>query len=332
VGRLRDVARHLPDGVLVAFEARLAPEDETVDLSVRLRRPSEVRDPARMPQIPRIPMPPAVHEFLSRWASGGPLARVPSVWLEFDLPAQPDPPAAPGLPVPSVCARLPMDAGPGWLADTLLPALTGESPSPGLRALLLRCLAAIPSPARPLYLFRLFPRQGSPVRLEIFGLDPDGIASYLRRVAPASEGSGVAAARLLAGAERLHLSFDLGFGGCGEVLPRIGVEGSFPRLPRREPRWAELFDRLVDRGLCAPAKRDAALAWPGYDSFWTVPDRWPEAAGTGGFCARALSHVKLVSRPDREPEAKVYLLLERLGAKGSKEIPSSPARASVRSR
>lgn len=295
--RLRDAARYLPGGVLAALEARLAPEDEVVDLSVRLQRPSEVRD------LARIPMPPAIHEFLARWAQpGDPLAQVPSIWLELDLPAEP------GILVPSVCAKLPAGAGPGWLAGTLLPALTGEVPSPALRALLLRCLAAIPPPARPLYLFNLFPRPGSPVRLEIFGLDPAGIASYLRQVAPASAERVASAAELLAGAERLHLSIDLG----AEVLPRIGVEGSFPRLPRREPRWAQLFDRLVDRGLCAPAKRDAALSWPGYDSFWTAPERWPEAAGTGGFCARALSHVKLVSLPDREPEAKVYLLLERL--------------------
>jgi hypothetical protein len=297
VERLRDAARYLPGGVLAALEARLAPEDEAIDLSVRLQRPSEVRD------LARIPMPPAIHEFLARWAqSGDPLTRVPSIWLELDLPSEP------GILVPSVCAKLPADAEPGWLAGTLLPALAGESPSPDLRALLLRCLAEIPPPARPLYLFSLFPRPGSPVRLEVFGLDPAGIGSYLRRVAPASAERVASAAGLLAGAERIHLSIDLG----SEVLPRIGVEGSFPRLPRREPRWAELFDRLVDRGLCAPAKRDAALSWPGYDSFRTAPERWPEAAGIGGFCARALSHVKLVSQPDREPEAKVYLLLERL--------------------
>jgi hypothetical protein len=302
VNRLRDVARRLPGSVLAAFEARLAQNDEAVDLSIRLQQPSEIRELARQP-VPQMPQIPRTVLDL--------LGQVPAIWLELDLPARPDPPAAPGLLAPltpSVCAKLPVDADPGWLAGTLLPALTGESPSPALRALLLRCLSEIPPLARPLYLFSLLPRPGSPVRLEIFGLDPEGIVSYLRRVAPASAGRVAVAAGLLAGAERLHLSIDLG----EDVLPRIGVEGSFPRLPRREPRWASLFDRLVDRGLCAPAKRDAALAWPGYDSFWTAPERWPEGEGAGVFCARALSHVKLVSQPDREPEAKVYLLLERL--------------------
>ncbi len=58
-------------------------------------------------------------------------------------------------------------------------------------------------------------------------------------------------------------------------------------------------------------KREAALAWPGWDSFWTAPDRWPvEAVGAEGYCVRYLSHVKVVCRPDREPEAKVYLAVE----------------------
>lgn len=301
VERLQEVARNLPGGVLAALEARLTPGDDAVDLSIRLQRSSDLGD------LARIPMPEAVHSLLAQWEPpGGALARVPSIWLEIDLPTSPA-----ALLIPSVCAKLPADAEPGWLADTLLPALTGEKPSPDRRALLLRCLAAVPPPAHPLYLFSLFPREGSPVRLEIFGLDLDGIAACLWRVAPASAERVVAAAELLAGAERLHLSFDLG----AEVLPRIGIEGSFPRLPNREPSWAELFDRLVHRGLCTPEKRDAALAWPGYDSFWTAPERWPAGVGTAGFCARALSHIKLVSRPDRKLEAKVYLLVERLGAK-----------------
>jgi hypothetical protein len=178
---------------------------------------------------------------------------------------------------------------------------------------LLRCLAAIPPPAHPLYLFGLHSRAGCPVRLEIFGLEREEAAAYLGEVAPEAAERAREAAALLAGAERLHLSFDLGE---AEILPRVGVEGSFSRLPGREPRWAELFDRLVARGLCAPEKAAAALAWPGYDSLWTAPERWPAAAGPGGFCVRALSHVKVVAQPDRPLEAKVYLLLGRLDHPG----------------
>jgi hypothetical protein len=136
-------------------------------------------------------------------------------------------------------------------------------------------------------------------------------------------------APLFDGVERLHLSFDLSPEG---VLPRIGIEGSFPRLPRREPRWAALFDRLEERGSCDPRKREAALAWPGYDSIWTATKRWPiEAVGARGFCVRGLSHVKVVCQPDREPEAKVYLAFgySARPAAGTSDTASSPASRSA---
>ena len=92
-------------------------------------------------------------------------------------------------------------------------------------------------------------------------------------------------------------------------------------MPEREPRWLEIFERLVKAGLCAPEKRDAALAWSGYDTFRTAPETWPvAAAGRRGFCVRSLSHIKVVCQPDRQPEAKVYLAfgwLERSRAAGA---------------
>jgi hypothetical protein len=65
---------------------------------------------------------------------------------------------------------------------------------------------------------------------------------------------------------------------------------------------------MVDLCLCSPEKRDAVLAWPGQDSFWTAPDRWPvEAVGLGGVCVRFLSHLKVVGQPGRPPQVKAYL-------------------------
>ena len=113
------------------------------------------------------------------------------------------------------------------------------------------------------------------------------------------------AAGLFEGTERTHLSFDVGPEG---IRPRIGIEGSFAALPGREARWQELFGRLERRGLCSPAQREALLAWPGSDSFWTAPERWPaDPAWLGAFCIRYLSHLKAVWRPGRALEAKAYL-------------------------
>lgn len=294
-GRVRAIAQELPGDGLAALEVRLAPGTAPVDLSIRLLQASQVRRMAERAS------PPHLQDFLARWsAPGGPFAPVRTVWLELDLDREPR-----GLPSPVPSVKLPRDLDVEWLLGTLFPALHGSPLTAPQQARVRRCLGALPAPASLLYVFSLRSRGGDAVRLEIAGLDPAAIVAYLGRVAPAALSAAAPVAPIFAAAGTIHLSLDVG----PEVLPRIGIEGSFPRLPAREPGWRELFDRLVERGLCAPEKRDAALAWPGYDTVWTAPERWPvAAAGARGFRVRSLSHVKVVCSPDREPEAKAYLL------------------------
>jgi len=121
-------------------------------------------------------LPSSTRDFLARWAGPeGPLAPVRSVWLEFD----PD-----RAPVPVLCAKLPRDADPGWITGTLLPLLQGQPLPAGQRERILACLEALPAPASLLYVFSLLARGSGAVRLEIFGLEPDGILRYLQGMAP----------------------------------------------------------------------------------------------------------------------------------------------------
>jgi hypothetical protein len=301
------LATALPGECQGTLEARLAPEAAAVDLSVRLRTVAEARAlAARFP---------SARDFLLRWAEGA-LAPVRAVWLELDLDRERD---GAGAPDPVIAVKLPSGLEPGWLTGTLLPALQARPLQTAQRTLILACLDALPAPASLLYAFSLRARGSEAIRLEVCGLEPAAMLGYLRSVAPETVPAARRASSLFEGVERLHLSFDV----TDAILPRIGIEGSFPRQPSREPRWEALFERLVRRGLCSPAKRDAALAWPGYDTFWTAAERWPiHELGTRGFCVRALSHVKAVCRPDREPEAKAYLIfgapdLSREGAAAS---------------
>jgi hypothetical protein len=285
-GRLRRLARRLPGNLLAAVEIRLAEAAGPIDLSLRAREPAEGGQLA---------------PHLQSWP-----ASIHSLWLEFDLDREPE-----GMPRPVVCAKLFSDAQLRWLTESLFPSLHGKPLTSSQQRLVERCHGAIPAPAYLLYAFSLLPRGRDALRMEIFGLDPAGIVSYLERVAPEAVSWVEREAALFEGVERIHLSLDLG----EEILPRIGIEGSFARLPQREPHWSELFERLVSRGLCDPGKRDAALAWVGSESFRTAPATWPaEAVGTGGFCFRKPSHVKVVCRPGQEPEAKVYLLFGYLPA------------------
>jgi hypothetical protein len=297
VERLWSLATSLPGECQGTLEARLAPGRAPVDLSLRLLTAGEAH--AMGSRFPASPL----QAFLLRWAeAGGPLASVRAIWLEWDLDRDA---AGDRTPAPVVCAKLPRETDAGWLIATLLPLLQGRPLPAGQSARILACLEALPSSGTLLYVFDLQARGSDAVRLEVFGLEPGEILGYLQNVIPERVPAVEEILPLFAGVERLHLSFDV----TDALLPRIGIEGSFPRQPSREPRWAALFERLVERRLCSPAKRDAALAWTGYDTFWTAPERWPVAAiGPRGVCLRALSHVKVVCAPDREPEAKVYLV------------------------
>jgi hypothetical protein len=311
VRHLRRLATGLPGQCQGTLEVRLAPGVAPADLSLRLRTTDEARAVAAR-------LPSSIRTFLLGWAeAGGALAPVRSVWLELDLDRMQEGEA----PAPVVCAKLPQGADPDWVTGTLLPALQGGPLAAGQRARILSCLDALPPSASLLYVFSLRARGSDAVRLEIFGLEPAEMLSYLRSMSPEMIPALAKAAPLFEGVERLHLSFDV----TDAVLPRIGIEGSFPRQPSREPRWRAFFERLVGSGLCSPGKREAVLAWPGYDTFWTSPERWPVAdLGPQGACLRTLSHVKVVCRPDRELEAKAYLTF------GPPERSSEGATASSR--
>ena len=313
------LARQLPGTCLAALEIPLSTAATAgpagADLSIRIRCPSEA-----VALTGKLPPGPA-RDFLERWSENARLrAKAVEIWFEFDLVGAREPPDD-LLPAPVICARLARGVEQGWVVDRLLPGLHGGRSLPGpQRSAALNALTALPSSARPLYAFSLrarssprVPPEKVPIRLEIFGLGPRDLTPYLARLA----GSDLAAERtaqvealmpLVRSVDRDHLSFDLAPG----LQPRIGVELSFCRLPAREPGWSVLFDRVLEVVGAEPAVarkvRRAVWAWPGWSSFLTAPDTWPAAAGAG-YCVRSLSHVKVVTRPARDPQAKVYLLL-----------------------
>jgi hypothetical protein len=296
--RLGRLCASLPATCPGVLEVRLAPPSRQVDLSFCVRHPEAAR------QIAAVVANPVIRRFLGRWADGE-LPQVPTVWIEFDLDLDL---ASDGVPTPTLIAKLREGVEPGWVVGELLPALRGEPLAAGVASRAARCLAELEAPGRLLYAFALHPRPGRPLRLELGDLEPAAMVRYAARVAPAISPFLAELMPLFAGIGCLYFSLDLPLTAGEQIAPRVGIEGSFAGLPDRQPRWAALFEKLVASGLCAPERRDAVLAWPGWDSFWTAPDDWPvEEAGLSGTCARGLSHVKIVVHPGRPVEAKAYL-------------------------
>ncbi len=296
--RLRQLARRLPPTCLTALEARLEDGSPQVDLSVRLTE----RDQALW--LAEMLAPSQMASFLAEWEDlrdpeGNPL---PAVWLEFDL----EPREQPGFPSPVPCVKIPEEfpVDSRWLADSVLPAIHFRPLTAEQRRLVLHCCSELPPGTKLFYAFSLRPRGGQAIRLELYGIEPETMVEYLGKVADPELARRIGSlVPLVEGCDRYHLSFDIE----ETVLPRIGIECSFRKLPHREPGWQSLFTRLARRGLCTPDKQSAVFAWPGYESRRDCPGLWP-AEETRGHCIRSLSHVKIVSLPDKEPRAKAYLL------------------------
>ena len=306
--RLQSLARNLPGDVMGVFEIRLAQGRHPVDFSIRLQSPTQANTLAH-----RLPAPHLQHLFETGWENLGFPEPVESLWLEFDdatigaeFTGQND---GEPLPYPVVCARLKGKIEPEWLISRLLPALHGLPLTEFQRESLRDCLANIPQGWHVLYAFSLRsrPHSQNAVRLELFGHDLESMHNYVHQLISTDAANRLEElSELYRGCDRYHLSFDISE---SEISPRVGVEYAYARLPKDEPRWPELFDRLVENGYCTEEKRAAVLKWPGYDTIWTSASRWP--SGGRGYVVRGLSHLKVIVKGSEAiPNSKNYLIVE----------------------
>lgn len=236
------------------------------------------------------------------------------MWLEFDLI---DTGEADQLTIPCVFATFhKKEIAPIAALEQFLDlSLDGAAPaaiSPALRG----CLDHLPAGGFPLHLGAMLSRSGSGVRLALAGLATADIPDYLRRVGwPGSaERAGEVLTWLGPLVDRLCLNLDIG----SRVLPGFKLEGYFLPARQREDearRWRCLLDALVEAELCLPAKRDALLAWPGYNHQGQEGSPWPRnlaalarhlSPAVAPVFLRTLNHVKLSHEEDRPLTAKAY--------------------------
>ena len=294
------MASRLPGTVQGAIEVRLGAEPAPVDFSVRIGNAKAARSLA--PYV----HPEHVRDFLRGWAED-PDPRVPFLWAEFDL----DRPMDELQPIFIVRT----DGGDGptvdWVLQDLLRETLGVEPPEAQKATVRRALETVPKHGTLVYVFDLRCRGSDTLRLDFYGLHPNDMQTTLRDLGrPDLAAALEKAGELAADATRFHFNFDVDTD--GEILPRLGIEASYPVFGRRGSKWEDLLDTLVSAGLCTAEKKEAVLDWPGYTARGAEPELWPLGAdGPEGFLIRSLSHVKLVCRPDHEPEAKIYLLFGR---------------------
>ena len=341
-GTLGLAARHLPGGLIpqaarervlwvagripaaltraAYLECRLREGPDPVDLIFRVEREgAEILagrhpgvDPARL--LGCGPAWRAVADFCRAWLDGeGPeWALVRHLWLELDLDAPPLP-GDPPVPPPSVFVALDDDATAAMDTPALLALLHRvlEPLAPGCmdgdtRTRVGGLLDLRPAGAAVPYAGVMLARPRQAVRVYLSRVAGAAVPRLLNEAGwPEDQGREAAeavAAMAAAGAPEvgmLHLDVLE-----GALLPRLGVEYTLDRRTQIRGRVAEhaFLDALAERGLCEPERRDALLAWPGYELLTLRHELWPS------LMARRVNCIKMVHEPDREPQMKAYLL------------------------
>jgi len=211
-------------------------------------------------------------------------------------------------------------------AEAALDLLLGESARSRWQASLRRCFESSQDVAHIHQVGVMLARQPQVVRLCVAVLEPGQIVPYLRQAGwegPVTELESLAT-WLLGLVDRIDL-VDLDVVN-DRVGSQVGLECIFDRQPPREPRWGAFLDALVARELCAPAWRDAVLAWPGYCN--PAPGPLPSLPDRLALLKRRVSHLKVVYRLLHPPEAKVYLWFDRVNLELQPDAGDPPAASS----
>jgi hypothetical protein len=241
-------------------------------------------------------------------------AQIPLVWLEFDDMHR----EAGGAPEPCFHAcvdRNYLQHGDGSAAsrageegardviESLFEALLGQPLPAATSRALHACCERLGPGGRMIHVSVMLSR--TPAAIKIYGCVPrQDLHGYLQRIE--WPGCKRTLDELLDGfclpdTVDDTIYFDLALD--EHVTPYIGIVFSQMQLgvgDNCDPRRKALLDRLVAGGLCAPDKRDAALAWPG-------STRVVHASSSTPARLRRWLDIKLGHRPGLPLEAKAYL-------------------------
>ncbi|WP_066377808.1 hypothetical protein [Anabaena sp. CA = ATCC 33047] len=310
---IKHLTEILPPLSPMLLECRLAAEQPRVDVSVGLQ-PMKFLIPEPLISYPFWQQ---LESFCQDWTTVNSFVyqTVKDMWLEFDLDGLTD-----GLTVACWFFSLRgeefqdknIEAN---LKLVKLISLLQNCPLDQQRkALVERCVNALPDGVGISQIGAMRSRPGKPLRINVDGLSPQMIPTYLAKIqgepVPADLTEMITLIQPLS--DRIVLCFDIE----EQIGSRIGLECYLNQQPKKEPRWSEFLNLAVAMKCCTPQKRDALLQWPGLIQKKDQPELWPvnlqyldSLISPGSFSVfwRTINHLKLVYQPGCPLEVKAYL-------------------------
>lgn len=314
--RMLDVARLLPDAATTQyFEVRLAEGSTRVDYLVAGAQPAGAaallaEGSGFDPSLDGDERWARIRSFFARWmADEGLRAFVPTAWMEFDLDGEQAVPVPqvgfcvdPGLHQGFDAGPAPSATSPAFQAPTeaCLEELFGRPLSDAGRAALRLCASALPEGGRIIHLAAMIGRPGRELIRVVPELPVESVLGYLDALGSAAPRDAVVDALEAlclprGGLVKIDVDVDEG------IRPKFAVASEFSL--DGDAGWERaraLYGRLVERGLCSPARRDALLSWPGTDRELIEGYGWPATV-------HRLLDAKVVVHGDGRLEAKSYL-------------------------
>jgi len=316
-----DLVRRLPPVHAGGFECRLGAGNPHVDFQQRILaiddEPRILTEHIAGSMIGSSEVWHRIGQFCEQWMRPTTQLHrgVASVWLEFDHQDRPSAFPEPSFFLSFKHTRKHQRTPEEMLAiiESSLNLLAGTVLTGPLEANIRRCVEAIPTGAVVGDLGVMLSRRADVVRLNIAKITPGDINPYLDHIGwtGAISSGETAVACLKYSTDRISLCLDVG----SRIYPGFGLEGFLYNQPEKEPRWISILDDLVGRGLCAPDKRKALLAWPGFTDPTKCESPWPcnliiqsllEKPDRFIAISRQLSHIKMVCPPAHPPQAKGY--------------------------
>lgn len=312
---------HLPAAAVrtMYFECRMHDRSARVDLIVAIQPRGAVLLDARPPD----PVTPAwwdrLMAFRRRWTAPGSRlgALIDHVWLAYDIDCE-EALSTGVTPTPGIyfsfekAPPLHEDQAATWRrrSTAAIENFTGRSVTQRVAEGLRTCFDRLPPSADVAYVGLMTHRATPVIRICLTKIRTDALPSYVAATAAARPKAVHAITQLTAGryaadgsrrVPMLHLDLDTD----GRFLPRIGMERPFERPCQRrgaiDPAARHLLERFTHSRLCAHAKAEALLSWPGrsvtilpYELEWSVVDR-------------RVNHLKLVVDAAGTLEVKGYL-------------------------